>query len=144
MIAIGSSTPCTGCHCSTDHKFSNDPCLNLWGGSPSNTTIGGVILDLRGSSNVPETKHSTDDDRADSGLWKLLIEKLPMNGWQGPQYPNASTATWIAETEELDCGDSGCLFKLDDDPTGASLLVPCLEPYPLVTGSTTAGIRARA
>jgi hypothetical protein len=111
-IAVGSSTPCTGCHCTADHKFSNDPCLNLWGGNPSNTTLGGIILDVR------PTDGSDDSNTGPSaGLWKLLIDKLPMNGWQGPQFPNVSTATWIAETEELDCGSEGCLFELEADPT---------------------------
>ena len=129
-IAVGSSTPCTGCHCSSDHKFSNDPCLNLWGGSPSNTSVAGIILDLRavGAGAPGETPHTQAQAQAQTqtqggavepehGLWKLLIGKMPMNGWQGPQFPNSSTATWIAETQELDCGDVGCLFRLDTDPT---------------------------
>jgi hypothetical protein len=96
-IAIGSSTPCTGCHCSTDHKFSNDPCLNLWGGSPSNTSVVGIILDLRtiGRDSNTQTllaQTQTGGMEPEHGLWKFLIGKLPMNGWQGPQFPNASTA----------------------------------------------------
>lgn len=95
-IAIGSSTPCTGCHCSTDHKFSNDPCLNLWGGSPSNTSVDGIILDLRTTSDSRRQDSQAQVQSGaepEHGLWKFLIGKLPMNGWQGPQYPNASTAT---------------------------------------------------
>lgn len=38
---------------------------------------------------------------------------LFVNAMHAPCY-----SSWIAETEELDCGDSGCLFELDDDPTG--------------------------
>ena len=83
---------------------SNDPCLNLWGGSPSNTSVAGIILDLRavGVGSPGETLHTqtqTQTQRGgvepEHGLWKLLIGKLPMNGWQGPQFPNASTATCV-------------------------------------------------
>ena len=41
-----------------------------------------------------------------------------MNGWQGPCYPNSSTpSTQWSFNEIFDCGEEGCLFRLDEDPT---------------------------
>ena len=58
------------------------------------------------------------EDRGTAGLWKLLLGRNPMNGWQGPLYPNASTAhdQWSFNSI-FDCGEAGCLFRLDEDPT---------------------------
>jgi hypothetical protein len=39
-----------------------------------------------------------------------------MDGWQGPQYPNASSLNWAAEDSIHSCSP-GCLFRIDVDPT---------------------------
>jgi arylsulfatase I/J len=71
----------------------------MWGAPPSNTIVVGVIADNRTSQG--------------GGLWKYLIdEMLMMDGWQGPEYPNA-TFTWYTNSS-LDCAE-GCLFQLDAD-----------------------------
>ena len=46
--------------------------------------------------------------------YKLLIGELGENIWQSPVYPNASTS-W--EDIPVSCGDSGCLFNLESDPS---------------------------
>lgn len=46
--------------------------------------------------------------------WKLMIGSNTQDFWQGPSYPN-KTSTW--PTPVLDCGDTGCLFNIIDDPT---------------------------
>ena len=71
------------------------------------------------------------------GRWKLLVGELPMSGWQGISYPNASTH-WIAQHDVHQCtsvvyqrriggqdavaedgggGKRACLFDIDADPT---------------------------
>jgi len=90
-IALGSS--------SCIHQY--DGCINEWGDAPSVTIVNGIISDDRASG---------------GGLWKLLIGPIPMDGWQGPHYPNASTLAWAAEASIRNCG-GGCLFNLDVDPT---------------------------
>ena len=50
-------------------------------------------------------------------LWKLLVEpQIPMNGWTGPLSPNG-TETHMELVYETGCGDVGCLYNLDADPT---------------------------
>lgn len=68
--------------------------------------------------------------------WKLLLGDVPMGGWQGPRFPNASTDTHcfdslsaLASKEPIPCapaclciahcGDAGCLFNLDTDEVRA-------------------------
>mmetsp|Transcript_13788 Transcript_13788/g.50210 ORF Transcript_13788/g.50210 Transcript_13788/m.50210 type:complete len:561 (+) Transcript_13788:81-1763(+) len=56
-------------------------------------------------------------DEGDQGLWKLVLGQLSMNGWTGPQWPNATT-DWAAQNSWAECGvDTGCLFELRADPT---------------------------
>ena len=57
------------------------------------------------------------------GRWKLLVGQLPMSGWQGPVYPNAST-NWIAQHDFHQCSaidasreKRACLFDILADPT---------------------------
>ena len=72
-----------------------------------------------GWGNVPTIVQGLIEDRGADGRWKLLLGAVPMNGWQGPFYPNSSTTAhafgfsgeWV-----LDCGAGGCLFRLDLDP----------------------------
>jgi len=97
-IALGSSS-CV--HHSNDWGAAYGGCINEWGDAPSVTIVNGLISDERGRG---------------GGLWKLLIGPIPMDGWQGPHYPNASTLAWAAEKSLHDCG-GGCLFNLDVDPT---------------------------
>jgi arylsulfatase I/J len=78
----------------------SDGCVNLGGESPSRTLVTGILV-----------------DEGDGGLWKLLVGSVPMNGWQGPSFPNASTSGWAAEKSIHDCGETGCLFELRSDPT---------------------------
>merc|ERR1719510_576199 len=41
-----------------------------------------------------------------------------MNGWQGPLYPNASTAKDAFTFDDVgECGVGGCLFRIDQDPS---------------------------
>jgi hypothetical protein len=51
-------------------------------------------------------------------LWKLLVGWIPLAGWTGPKYPNAS----FTNTPTISCGTpgvdgAGCLYNLDADPT---------------------------
>ena len=50
-------------------------------------------------------------------LWKLLVGNVTQYGWQGPSFPNASTASWDGDKTAKDCGEAGCLFELSGDPT---------------------------
>jgi arylsulfatase B len=81
-------------------------CLNEWGAAPSRTIINGLIIDERG-------RLATDPEM---GLWKLLVGPIPMDGWQGPFFPNASTMQWAAESSIREC-EPACLFELEEDPT---------------------------
>lgn len=80
-------------------------CINEWGQQPSRTVVNGLIVDERG--------HAAGDAQ---GLWKLLVGSVPMDGWQGQRYPNASTLHWAAENTIGTC-EPACLFNLDTDPT---------------------------
>merc|ERR1712110_333402 len=53
----------------------------------------------------------------DEGLWKLVLGRQSQAGWQGPQFPNASTNHWNSSETVIDCGNAGCLFRLDHDPS---------------------------
>jgi hypothetical protein len=76
-------------------------CINNWGWGDVRTIVEGLIV-----------------DRGAAGVWKLLVGRNPMSGWQGPLFPNASTPkTQWSFHDVYECGPHGCLFKLDDDPT---------------------------
>lgn len=80
-------------------------CFNKWGWGQVNTTVAGLIEDRR-------------DGDGEGGLWKLLIDQNPMNGWTGPRYPNISTAAHAFNFSSIQsCGSHGCLFRLDSDPS---------------------------
>jgi len=89
-IAVGSTT------CFGDDDRAN--CVNSWGWGDVKTTVQALI-----------------QDRGDAGLWKLILGGVPYNGWQGPWYPNATSPS--QQYGILDCGLTGCLFRLDKDPT---------------------------
>ena len=52
------------------------------------------------------------------GDWKLLLGESPQSIWQGPRYPNETTATQPpSEPLFADCGfETGCLYDLLADP----------------------------
>ena len=57
------------------------------------------------------------DEGPAGGLWKLLREPvIPMNGWQGPSFPNLTVSTDYSKDLGRECA-GGCLFRLDADPT---------------------------
>ena len=76
--------------------------FDLWCTTPDDvTTAGGVLV----------------DEGPGGGLWKLLREPvIPMNGWQGPSFPNLTVSTDYSKDLGRECAD-GCLFQLDADPT---------------------------
>ena len=102
VLALGSSS----CVITPDQPWSPH-CVNEWGKSPSTTIVNGIIMWMNTSSLEGDVS---------TGLYKLLVGPIPMNGWQGPQFPNASTLLWAAEDSIHDCGKQGCLFRLDTDP----------------------------
>ena len=56
--------------------------------------------------------------RADG--WKILHDVLDNAVWQGPVYPNASTAAHPWDNTPVDCGTAAvptCLFNVFEDPT---------------------------
>lgn len=40
---------------------------------------------------------------------------MPLVGWTGPQFPNQTNPDGGIPTEQ-DCGDSGCLYNIMEDP----------------------------
>lgn len=56
-------------------------------------------------------------DRGTDGLWKLLVNEVPMAVWTGPTFPNTTDpADWTHSPENVwaHCGE-GCLFAIDAD-----------------------------
>ena len=56
------------------------------------------------------------------GDYKLLVGQQggsnnSPGGWQGPRYPNASSAQHDPTKVAIDCGARGCLFDVQNDPT---------------------------
>lgn len=50
-----------------------------------------------------------------SGQFKILTGTVPQAGWTGPQFPNSTNPNGrIAAKQE--CGDTGCLYNIMDDP----------------------------
>jgi len=78
-------------------------CVNPWGWGDVKTVVSGLI-----------------QDEGIDGIWKLLIGEQTMSGWQGPLYPNQSTAKdafIFSKAFISSCGEAGCLFRIDIDPT---------------------------
>ena len=96
-------------------------CVNAWGWGDVKTTVQAII-----------------QDRGEGGLWKLLLGGVPYNGWQGPYYPNASSPTH-AFLSVLDCGLTGCLFRLDEDPTEHNDLV---QTEPAIAAELLAALKS--
>jgi arylsulfatase I/J len=58
-------------------------------------------------------------DEGEDGLWKLLINEVPMDAWQGPSFPNTTDpADWGTSPEFAfaDCAN-GCLYNILTDPS---------------------------
>lgn len=95
-VEIG-STACRG-------RDAEDPKCHFWGWYNGGTIVQGLI-----------------EDFGQAGVWKLLTGRNPMSGWQGPYFPNRSTPAGLwgdsMRNHTHDCGEDGCLFRLDVDPT---------------------------
>ena len=50
-----------------------------------------------------------------SGDFKILVGTVDQAGWTGPQYPNQTKPAGGIEAREQ-CGESGCLYNIKDDP----------------------------
>ena len=50
-----------------------------------------------------------------SGDYKILTGMIGQAGWTGPQYPN-KTKPAGGITTNVNCGDTGCLFNIKEDP----------------------------
>ena len=50
-----------------------------------------------------------------SGNHKILMGIIPQAGWTGPQYPNQTNPRGGILAVE-DCGDTGCLYNIKEDP----------------------------
>lgn len=92
---------------------------DVWGSTPDAIVQAIVVAEPSDDAGVPqaETVGAGNGSAAANGepqLWKLMLGESPMNGWQGPQYPNV-TDTWNAGAAWGECG-SGCLFDLTRDP----------------------------
>jgi hypothetical protein len=70
IVPIGSTT------CQGGFK---EGCINQWGWGDVQTIVQGLI-----------------QDRGADGLWKLMVGANPMNGWQGPRYPNATSKSQVS------------------------------------------------
>merc|ERR1711918_118010 len=58
-------------------------------------------------------------DEGTDGVWKLLVNEIPMDVWTGPSFPNTTDPTQWAHSPEFvfaHCG-SGFLFNLSADPS---------------------------
>ncbi len=73
------------------------------------------------NSTSPRTNVPISNATLISGDYKILVGKVGVNGWTGPTYPNSSDPN-AAVNGFADCGDSGCLFNIKDDPTEHSNL----------------------
>eukprot|EP00927_Polykrikos_kofoidii_P044750 TRINITY_DN38633_c0_g1_i1.p1 TRINITY_DN38633_c0_g1~~TRINITY_DN38633_c0_g1_i1.p1 ORF type:complete len:617 (-),score=75.20 TRINITY_DN38633_c0_g1_i1:393-2033(-) len=68
------------------------------------------------NSTSPRVEVPLSSDVIISGKWKLLLGHQTGAFWQGPHYPNASSAR-EPQVASLACGQKGCLFDLVEDPT---------------------------
>ena len=50
-----------------------------------------------------------------SGDYKILTGTVKLAGWTGPQFPN-NTDPQRRISAKVDCGDSGCLYNIRQDP----------------------------
>jgi arylsulfatase I/J len=50
-----------------------------------------------------------------SGDYKILLGRMEQAGWTGPQYPNQTNPNG-GISASVNCGDTGCLFNIKEDP----------------------------
>ena len=67
------------------------------------------------TSTSPRTNIHISVNALISGNYKILTGKMNQAGWTGPQYPNTTNPAGGIK-ESVDCGDTGCLFNIKDDP----------------------------
>ena len=63
----------------------------------------------------PRTDVPVSPDTLISGDYKILVGTIDQAGWTGPQYPNQTNPRGGISASE-DCGDSGCLYSIKDNP----------------------------
>jgi hypothetical protein len=94
--------------------------------SGASATAPRTTLPIGSTGNPHDTWASKNDvqvhgfiEATDGKLWKLLVGGITNNIWQGPEYPNATTAKQVdSNTLIHDCGfATGCLFELTVDET---------------------------
>ncbi len=68
------------------------------------------------NSTSPRTDVPISNATLISGDYKILVGKVKIDGWTGPTYPNSSDPN-AAVNGIANCGDSGCLFNIREDPT---------------------------
>ncbi len=80
--------------------------------------IGGALNNAHGGgpNYLQTTVEGLIQTQADGTTYKLLIGNHSEAMWTGPIFPNSSSraSDWNAW---IDCGDAGCLFNLDNDPS---------------------------
>ncbi len=67
------------------------------------------------NSTSPRTDIHASINALISGDYKLLTGRMEQAGWTGPQYPNQTNPTGGIKAM-VDCGDTGCLFNIKEDP----------------------------
>ena len=67
------------------------------------------------NSTSPRTDIFASIDAMISGDYKILMGRMGQAGWTGPQYPNQTNPSGGIITV-VECGDTGCLFNIKDDP----------------------------
>lgn len=63
----------------------------------------------------PRTEIHASINALISGDYKILMGLMRQAGWTGPQYPNQTNPTGGIKSVE-DCGNTGCLFNIKQDP----------------------------
>ena len=67
------------------------------------------------NSTSPRTDIPASINALISGDYKILVGNMQQAGWTGPQYPNSTNPKGGIKAVE-DCGDSGCLYNIKQDP----------------------------
>lgn len=69
------------------------------------------------SPTSPRTELPISAQTLIQGQWKFMQGKMDYATWQGVSYPNTTTLTHPEAGTILQCGASGCLFDVVNDPT---------------------------
>ena len=67
------------------------------------------------NSTSPRTEIFASVDALISGDYKILMGQMEQAGWTGPRYPN-QTNPHGGINATLNCGETGCLFNIKEDP----------------------------